>query len=77
MSAVDGVLAFMVEIERLKSIHRKSRPVGLQRYENSAEHSWHVCLSALVLRDYANEDVDIDRVIRMLWAACLQITHVS
>lgn len=66
MSGVEGVLAFMVEIDRLKSVLRKSRPVGLKRYENSAEHSWHVCLSALMLRDYANEDIDIDRVIRML-----------
>ena len=56
----------MVEIEKLKDIHRKTKPVGLDRYENSAEHSWHVCLSALMLKDYANGSVDINRVIKML-----------
>jgi putative hydrolase of HD superfamily len=60
------ILAFVVEIEKLKDVHRKTRPVGLERVENSAEHSWHVCLSALMLKDYADEPVDIDRVIRML-----------
>jgi putative hydrolase of HD superfamily len=56
----------MTEIEKLKAVHRKSKPVGLDRYENSAEHSWHVCLSALMLRDFANEKIDINRVIKML-----------
>lgn len=60
------VLEFVVEIEKLKDVQRKTRPVGLDRYENSAEHSWHVCLTALMLKDYANEPIDIDRVIRML-----------
>jgi len=41
-------------------------PVGFDRYENSAEHSWHVCLLALMMKDHANESIDIDRVIQML-----------
>lgn len=56
----------MWNIEKLKGVLRKTRPVGLQRYENSGEHSWHVCLSALMLKDYANEKINIDRVIKML-----------
>ncbi len=63
---IEKVLSFIVEIEKLKSISRKTRPVGLDRFENSAEHSWHVCLSALMLKDYADEDIDINRVIKML-----------
>ncbi len=66
LSKVNGVLDFIVEIEKLKGVLRKSRPVGLKRYENSAEHSWHVCLSALMLKDFANEAVDVNRVIKML-----------
>lgn len=66
MEAIEKILRFIVEIEKLKDVHRKTRPVGLERYENSAEHSWHVCLSALMLKDYANEDIDINRVIQML-----------
>ena len=38
----------------------------MERFENSAEHSWHVCMSALMLKDYANEAINIDRVIKML-----------
>jgi putative hydrolase of HD superfamily len=66
LKAIQQTLDFIVEIEKLKDVYRKTRPVGLDRYENSAEHSWHVCLSALMLKDYANEEVDIDRVIKML-----------
>ena len=64
--SIAAILDFIVEIEKLKAVQRKTRPVGLDRYENSAEHSWHVCLTALMLKDYANEDIDIDKVIRML-----------
>jgi len=63
---IEQVLDFIVEIEKLKAVNRKTKPVGLDRYENSAEHSWHVCLSALMLKDYANEAIDINRVIKML-----------
>ena len=66
MSSLESVLDFIVEIDKLKAVYRKTRPVGLDRYENSAEHSWHVCISALMLKEYANEKIDIDRVIKML-----------
>jgi putative hydrolases of HD superfamily len=66
LNDIENILDFMVEIEKLKAVHRKSRPVGLDRYENSAEHSWHVCISALMLKDYANGKINIDRVIKML-----------
>jgi putative hydrolase of HD superfamily len=66
LEAIKQTLDFIVEIEKLKDVYRKTRPVGLDRFENSAEHSWHVCLSALMLKDYANENIDIDRVIKML-----------
>lgn len=66
MDAIESILEFIVEAEKLKSVLRKTRPVGLERYENSAEHSWHVCLCALMLKDYANDVIDINRVIKML-----------
>jgi len=66
LDEIEDILNFIVEIEKLKDVHRKTRPVGLERYENSAEHSWHVCISALMLKEYANEEINIDRVIRML-----------
>ncbi|MEM7792764.1 MAG: HD domain-containing protein [Verrucomicrobiota bacterium] len=66
MKEIEGILDFIVEVEKLKSVTRKTKPIGLERYENSAEHSWHVSLLALLLKDYANENIDIDKVIRML-----------
>ncbi|MEJ2055431.1 MAG: HD domain-containing protein [Calditrichaceae bacterium] len=66
MQEIENVLKFIIEIEKLKDIHRKTKPVGLDRYENSAEHSWHVCISALMLKDFANDAIDINHVIKML-----------
>ncbi|MCH8492162.1 MAG: HD domain-containing protein [Idiomarina sp.] len=66
MEEIEKILAFVVEIEKLKGVHRKTKPVGFERFENSAEHSWHVCLTALMLKDFADEAIDINRVIKML-----------
>ncbi len=66
MGSVKKALDFIVEIEKLKDVHRKTRPVGLKRYENSAEHSWHVCLAALALKEFSNVEIDIQKVIKML-----------
>lgn len=63
---IEKILDFIVEVDKLKKVLRKTRPVGLDRYENSGEHSWHVCLSALMLKDYSNEVIDINHVIKML-----------
>ncbi len=66
MKEIEKIFNFIVEIEKLKNVHRKTKPVGLERFENSAEHSWHVCLCALMFKDYANENININRVIKML-----------
>lgn len=66
MKSIEKILDFIVEIEKLKNVLRKTRPISLNRYENSAEHSWHVCIAALMLKDYANDKIEIDRVIKML-----------
>nr|WP_172331290.1 HD domain-containing protein [Mangrovicoccus sp. HB161399] len=55
-----------MEAERLRKIER-STPIGDgSRPENSAEHSWHLALFALVLSEHAAEGIDLNRVIRML-----------
>jgi putative hydrolase of HD superfamily len=59
-------ISFLNEADRLKSVLRASRLHDNSRFENSAEHSWHVILHALVLADQAEPDVKIDRVLRML-----------
>lgn len=59
-------LPFLVEADKLKTVHRASRLLDNSRYENSAEHSWHIMLYAWVLDEYAVQPVDTDRVLRML-----------
>lgn len=66
MSDLAYVLAFMRETEALKGVLRKTSPMGLDRLENAAEHSWQVCLLALSCQEYANQPVDILRVLKML-----------
>lgn len=60
------IIDFILELDKLKGVTRKVRPLGLDRYENSAEHSWHIALLASSLAQYADTAIDIDRVIAML-----------
>lgn len=64
------IVDFILELDRLKGVTRKIRPLGLDRYENSAEHSWQLALAAASLAHHAARDgdaaIDVDRVIRML-----------
>lgn len=59
-------LAFILELDKLKSVWRRSYLINGTRHENSAEHSWHLALMALVLAERANEPVNLSRVLKML-----------
>ncbi|QUS35400.1 HD domain-containing protein [Falsirhodobacter algicola] len=58
--------SFLQEADRLKTVLRAGRLTDGSRRENSAEHSWHLALYAMVLADQAPADVDLSRVMRML-----------
>ncbi len=60
------IVDFILELDRLKGVTRKTRPLGLDRYENSAEHSWQIAMLATSLLPYAPQPVDAARVIGML-----------
>jgi putative hydrolase of HD superfamily len=60
------IVDFVLELDKLKGVTRKVRPLGLDRYENSAEHSWQLAMLALSLVSYAESSIDINRVVRML-----------
>ncbi len=60
------IVDFILELDKLKAVTRKVRPLGLDRYENPAEHSWQIALLAASLERYAESPVDIHRVIAML-----------
>lgn len=59
-------LRFLLEADRLKGVIRLNQIADGSRRENTAEHSWHLTLFALVLQDYAVDPVDISRVVQML-----------
>lgn len=63
---MQSVITFILEVEKLKGITRKVKPLGLDRYENSAEHSWQLALLASSMQHYAADPVNIDHVVRML-----------
>ena len=58
-------LAFALEIDKEKSIFRQTSLSGHGRLENDAEHAWHMAIMAYLLREYANEEVDITKVMLM------------
>ena len=58
--------AFLTEADRLKLVFRRTLLTDGSRRENTAEHSWHIILTAMVLRDYAAEPLDFERVVEML-----------
>lgn len=66
ITRLDQQIAFLNEADKLKSICRATVLADCSRAENSAEHSWHLTLYALVLADQAKQSVDISRVIKML-----------
>ena len=66
----DGRLAkqieFLIEADKLKTIIRQTPLVDSSRRENSAEHTWHVILAALVMQEYMAERVDLTRVLELI-----------
>lgn len=63
---IEQQMSFLCEIDQLKGIIRKSPLIDMSRKENSAEHSWHLAMYAMVLNDSSDAAINIDRVIRML-----------
>lgn len=63
---VQSIIAFIRELDKLKGVERKTRPLSLSRYENSAEHSWQLAVQAMSLARFAAAPVNLERVIKML-----------
>src|SRR5688572_887363 len=59
-------IAFLVEADKLKAVLRRTALIDGSRQENSAEHSWHLALAALVMAEYAPAPVNLVRVLEML-----------
>ena len=57
---------FLMELDKLKSVFRRSILSHEERMENSSEHSWHVTVMAMLLYEYSNVKVDLLKVMKML-----------
>lgn len=58
-------LEFVLEIDKVKNVFRQTHLSNNGRNENDAEHSWHMAIMAYLLKEYANNDVDIAKVMLM------------
>lgn len=66
MTRLEQQIAFIVEIDKVKNVFRQTPLTDGKRKENDAEHSWHIALMALLLKEYADEEVDVLKVMTMV-----------
>ena len=63
---LDRQFDFCLEIDKEKFIGRQTYLSDGARKENDAEHAWHMAVMALILGEYANEKLDMLKVISMI-----------
>lgn len=63
---LEDQLKFIVEVDKAKEIYRRTLVLNGKRFENDAEHSWHLALMAPLLKEYVKEDINIEKVINMV-----------
>lgn len=66
MNRLEQQITFLRELDKLKHIIRQTKLVDGSRKENTAEHSWHVAMAAITLAEYADEPINITRVVKMI-----------
>jgi putative hydrolase of HD superfamily len=63
---LDQQIRFILELDKLKSVVRQNYLLKQDRHENTAEHSWHLALMALLLAEYAEEDINLGHLLELL-----------
>ena len=66
MKELDALFDFFREIDKEKLIERKTYVTGAVRWENDAEHAWHMAIMTVLLSEYANEEIDVLKTVTML-----------
>ncbi len=66
MNRIERQLSFIIEIDKLKTVLRQTLLCDQSRRENSAEHSWHLTVMAMLLSEYAAGPIDVTRVMKMV-----------
>lgn len=59
-------IEFIIELDKMKNIFRQTSIIDKSRRENDAEHSWHVAIMSIILSEYADDDIEVYRVMKML-----------
>ena len=59
-------IAFLKEIDKEKFIRRRTKLTDGETQENDAEHAWHMAIMAILLAEYANEEIDVLKTVTML-----------
>ena len=67
-------IEFLVEIDKMKNVFRRTVLIDGSRRENDAEHSWHFAMLALILNEYCSEEIDVSKVIKI--ALCHDLVEV-
>lgn len=57
---------FIKKLDYMKTIMRKTKLYSCDRYENDAEHTFHILAMNYILKEYAPENCNIQRVFEML-----------
>lgn len=70
-------IEFIIEIDKMKNIMRRSLITDGSRRENDSEHSWHLAVMAIILKEYADPGTDLLRVIEMVLVHDLVEIHAG
>lgn len=62
---IESGIRFLEELDKLKAVERRSYPIGLDRRENSAEHSWSLAMAVMTLAPTADPSLDLLRATQM------------
>ncbi|MBR5416589.1 MAG: HD domain-containing protein [Clostridiales bacterium] len=62
---LDQQLKFSAEIDKMTEVYRRTMLISGVRNENDAEHSWHIAVMALLLKEYCVEEPNVERAIKM------------
>ncbi|MDJ0927519.1 MAG: HD domain-containing protein [Gammaproteobacteria bacterium] len=63
--ALPSVAQFLLELDKLKLVERRTYVFGGERRENVAEHSWHVAMAAWALSSYLGRDVSVGKLVQL------------
>ena len=66
LNRLEQQLQFILEIDKVKKIIRQTPLSDASRKENDAEHSWHIALMAYLLQEYAEEPIEVPKVMLMV-----------